>query len=136
MAAAVMTAAPTRSAAAGFRFPRARRLRRPIEFKRAYAVGQRLGDEFFTINVKANEHDGARLGMSVAARILRRAVDRNRLRRLIRESFRRHQSALPCVDIVIGLRAGVKAADNQQLRAALQQLWHRISTACTSSSAS
>jgi ribonuclease P protein component len=132
-----MTTAPTRAAAAaGCKLPRTRRLRRPIEFQRAYATGQRLGDEFFTINVKANGRDAARLGMSVAARILRRAVDRNRLRRLIRESFRLHQAALPCVDIVIGPRAGVKGVDNRRLRAALQQLWHRISTTCTSSSAS
>jgi ribonuclease P protein component len=131
-----MTAAPTRPTAAALRLPRARRLRRPVEFQRAYASGRRLGDEFFTINVKANEGAGARLGMSIAARILRRAVDRNRLRRLIRESFRLHQAGLPCVDIVVGLRAGVKAVDNQRLRVSLQQLWHRISATCTSSSAS
>ncbi|HEY1726078.1 MAG TPA: ribonuclease P protein component [Steroidobacteraceae bacterium] len=132
-----MTAAPPRSAAtAGFGLSRTRRLRRPIEFQSAYATGRRMGNEFFTVNVKPNERDGARLGMSVAARILRRAVDRNRLRRLIRESFRHHQSALPRVDIVVGLRPGVKTADNQRLRVALQQLWHRISAPCTSSSAS
>ena len=61
--------------------------------------------------------------MSIAARILRRAVDRNRVRRLIRESFRVHQLSLPPLDIVIGVRAGVLAVDNARLRSSLEKLW-------------
>jgi ribonuclease P protein component len=105
-------------------------MRRPAEFKRAYAVGKRLGNEFFTVNAQPNGLASARLGMSIAARILRRAVDRNRVRRLIRESFRVHQLGLPAIDIVIGARAGVLAADNAQLRGALEKLWQKVTTAC------
>lgn len=111
-------------------------MRRPAEFKRVYAIGKRLGDEFFTINAQANGLTCARLGMSIAARILRRAVDRNRLRRLIRESFRVNQLCLPALDIVIGVRAGVQTADNARLRSALEQLWQKISATCVNSSAS
>jgi ribonuclease P protein component len=132
-----MTAAPTRSdATPSLRLPPERRMRRPAEFKHVYAVGKRLGDEFFTVNAQANGLGSARLGMSIAARILRRAVDRNRLRRLIRESFRAHQLRLPALDIVIGVRAGVKAVDNARLRSALEKLWQKISATCVSSSAS
>jgi ribonuclease P protein component len=105
-------------------------MRRPAEFKRAYAAGKRLGNEFFTINAQPNGFTGPRLGMSIAARILRRAVDRNRLRRLIRESFRVNQLSLPPLDIVIGVRAGVLTADNRRLRSSLQQLWQKISSTC------
>ena len=111
-------------------------MRRPAEFKRVYAIGKRLGDEFFTVNAQANGLTCARLGMSIAARILRRAVDRNRLRRLIRESFRVNQLRLPALDIVIGVRAGVQTADNARLRSALEQLWQKISATCVNSSAS
>jgi ribonuclease P protein component len=111
-------------------------MRRPAEFKQVYAAGKRLGNEFFSINVQANGLGGARLGMSVAARILRRAVDRNRVRRLIRESFRVNQLRLPALDIVIGVRAGVLTVDNARLRAALEKLWQKISATCVSSSAS
>ena len=128
-----MTAAPPRPGSAAtpnLRLPPERRMRRPAEFKRAYAAGKRLGNEFFTVNAQANGLGCARLGMSIAARILRRAVDRNRVRRLIRESFRVHQLGLPAIDIVIGARAGVLAADNAQLRGALERLWLKVNTAC------
>jgi ribonuclease P protein component len=133
VAIAVMTAAPTRpgtAATLSLRLPPERRMRRPAEFKRAYAAGKRLGNEFFTVNAQANGLGCARLGMSIAARILRRAVDRNRVRRQIRESFRVHQLGLPAIDIVIGARVGVLAADNAQLRAALEKLWLKVTTAC------
>jgi ribonuclease P protein component len=136
VAAAVMTAAPARSSTPSFKLPPERRMRRPAEFKRVYAGGKRLGSEFFTVNVQANGARSARLGMSIAARILRRAVDRNRVRRLIRESFRVHQISLPALDVVIGARAGVLVADNAQLRCALEKLWQKISSTCAISSAS
>jgi len=110
--------------------PRARRLRSPAQFKHVYAQGRRVGNDFFSANSNANGLSSARLGMSVAARLLRRAVDRNRVRRLIRESFRVRRAQLPGLDIVIGVRAAVKAADNAQLRAALEQLWQKIVSTC------
>ena len=56
------------------------------------------------------------------------AVQRNRVRRLVRESFRQHQHQLPPVDIVIGARERARTATSEQLRQGLQQIWDRIST--------
>jgi len=129
-----MTAAPTAPTGpdvnSSLRLPPERRMRRPAEFKRVYAGGRRLGSEHFTVNLQGNGATSARLGMSIAARILRRAVDRNRVRRLIRESFRVHQQRLPPLDIVIGVRAGVQSVDNARLRAGLEKLWQKISSTC------
>jgi len=124
-----MNAAPP-AHATGFRLPAIRRMRRPAEFKRAYASGRRFGNEFFTANAQVNDLSWPRLGMSIAARILRRAVDRNRVRRVIRESFRMHQQQLPPLDIVIGARSAAVSADRARLRASLEALWRKIASSC------
>jgi ribonuclease P protein component len=127
-----MAAGAATARAPGGRFPPQRRLRRPAEFKRAYAHGRRLGNEFFTVNAVPNGLASARLGMSVAARNLKAAVARNRIRRLIRESFRTHQAHLPALDLVIGVRAAVLEADNARIRERLAALWHKIAALCES----
>jgi len=85
-----------------------------------------MGNEFFTVNAQPNQLQGARLGMSVAVRTMGSAVARNRLRRMIRESFRLHQSLVPPWDIVVGVRATARAAAPAVLRASLEQLWHKL----------
>ena len=112
------------------KLPPERRMRRPAQFKRVYSSGRRFGNEFFTVNTQRNDLTWARLGMSIAARNLRRAVDRNRVRRLIRESFRMHQQELPALDIIIGARASTIKADRANLRAALDKLWQKIAASC------
>ena len=116
--------------------PPARRLRQAAQFKRLYAQGRRLAADGFTAVVQDNDTGAARLGLSVAARILRLAVQRNRVRRIIRESFRHHQQQLPPVDIVVGLRSAPRDADNAQLRRSLEKLWQKIYATCARSSAS
>jgi ribonuclease P protein component len=108
------------------RFRRTQRLRRPGEFQAAYREGRRFGNELLTATVRPNELGAVRLGLSIAARTVGNAVSRNRLRRLIRESFRVRQTVLPPVDIVIGARRAARVASAADLRAGLQQLWNQI----------
>jgi ribonuclease P protein component len=68
--------------------------------------------------------------LSIAARTVGNSVQRNRLRRLIRESFRQCQHALPAVDIVIGARTAARGAGASDLRAALTRLWKQIIDTC------
>jgi ribonuclease P protein component len=107
-------------------FPPSCRLRKPGEFKLVYASGRRLSNEFFTLSAQPNASGSARLGMSVALRTMRSAVERNRVRRLIRESFRLRRCMLPALDIVVGTRSAACGADRVQLRASLEQLWQKI----------
>ncbi len=50
------------SPAPSLRFPRTRRLRTPADFKRVYAQGRRISNEFFTVNMLPNDLSLARLG--------------------------------------------------------------------------
>jgi ribonuclease P protein component len=56
-----------------------------------------------SVQIKPNGLEYSRLGLVVAKRILPRAVDRNRARRLIREWFRRKQTEFPAQDLLVRL---------------------------------
>jgi ribonuclease P protein component len=102
------------------------RLRRKSDFDAAYARGRRLGDGFFTVIALRNDLGAPRLGLAVAVRAAGGAVPRNRLRRIIRESFRLHQSLLPALDLVVSTRPPARAAAAGALRASLAALWHKL----------
>lgn len=83
---------------------------------------------------------GARLGIVVAKRVVRRAVDRNRAKRVIRESFRIARGRLPDLDIIVQVfasphLAGQRADSNDRssrfsnsvLTDALEGLWAELS---------
>lgn len=67
--------------------------------------------------------------MAVSTRAIGNAVRRNRLRRLIRESFRMHRHELPALDVFVTARAPARAAPNAEVFASLQGLWQQIGNA-------
>ncbi len=64
---------------------------------------------------------GPRLGLAVTRR-LGKAVRRNRVKRLLREFFRRHKRELPARDLVIMAKPGAKALSYQQVTMELGRL--------------
>ena len=110
--------------------PARRRLRRKADFDAAYARGRRLGDGFFGVTACLNDKKGPRLGLAVSVRMAGGGVERNRLRRVIRESFRLHQHELPSVDLIVSARARAKEASSTELRASLAGLWKKVSEQC------
>jgi ribonuclease P protein component len=100
---------------------------RKVEFEAAYRQGTRHGNAHFSLTVHPNQLTGARLGMAIAARTVGKAVTRNRLRRIIRESFRHAREGLPAVDVIVGARVAVRGASPSELRASLDRLWNKVS---------
>ncbi|VFT72071.1 ribonuclease P protein component [Escherichia coli] len=66
-----------------------------------------------------------RIGLTVAKKNVRRAHERNRIKRLTRESFRLRQHELPAMDFVVVAKKGVADLDNRALSEALEKLWRR-----------
>ena len=114
-------------------FPASRRLRHKSEFDAARARGRRFGNGFFAVTVISNDKTGPRLGLAVALRVARTAVERNRIRRIIRESFRVHQKDLPAVDIVVSARTSAYGVPGAQLHGSLVSLWRQVNERCAPS---
>jgi len=77
-----------------------------------------------------NTLEHPRLGLAVPKKALKRAVWRNRVKRVVRESFRLKQHQLPAIDIVVIAKAGVKEMDNEELFKLLEKLWRTLSRRC------
>jgi ribonuclease P protein component len=112
-------------------FPRSRRLLRPTEFQRIFkGADWRVAGAAFTLLAVANTLGHPRLGVALSKRQVRRAVERNRIRRQLRESFRLHQHQLGGIDIVVLGRAGVDALSTQVLRSAIDRSLEELAKRC------
>jgi ribonuclease P protein component len=64
--------------------------------------------------------------MTASAKRIRTAVGRNRIRRLIRESFRHTCSSLDGLDVVVIVRDAANRASNEAIFASLENHWARL----------
>lgn len=111
-------------------FTPAQRLVHKPQFDAVYQRGSKLGDSCFLILIRPNDLSFARLGLSVSARTVGNAVNRNRIKRVIRTSFRLNAARLPAVDIVINTRPGARAATNAVIAERLLQHWQNVVKRC------
>ena len=92
-----------------------------------------MGDGFFAVTAIRNDVGAPRLGLAVAVKVAGGAVARNRLRRIIRESFRLHQRELPAADLVVSARPPARTATASALRDSLAALWKKVGEQCATS---
>ena len=102
------------------------RLLHATNFDNVFKNGQRSADRFFTILYHQNALSRPRLGFAISKQKVRLAVGRNRLRRLVRESFRRRAAGLPAVDLVVLARDATAVAATAELVASLDRHWVRV----------
>jgi len=118
----------------GGRTPKRRRLSRSAEFERVYRQGRSKANRFFVLyafpredeaNAQADEA-GPRLGLSVSRRV-GGAVDRSRVKRVLREAFWAEAERLPLgADYVVVARPDARDLAAREgmpgVRAALSEL--------------
>ncbi len=103
------------------------KLKKSVEFKRVFKKPFVSTDPCFKVLVRLNHESNSRLGLAVSRQVDKKAVGRNRIKRVVRESFRHHiffQKA--CLDIVILPRRETAMMSNQQLFQSLQGHWSRL----------
>jgi ribonuclease P protein component len=83
----------------------------------------------FTVLYKKNGKQEARLGLAISKKHCRSAVGRNRLKRLVRESFRTHGADLEGLDVVVMNQAAATRASNKALFDSLHEHWQRCRSA-------
>jgi ribonuclease P protein component len=119
-------------AKATYGFPRELRLGSPADFQNVFENAQRSADTYLTVLARPNKRGHARLGLAIAKKSIRNAVDRNRVKRLIRESFRLRQMGFGGVDFVVMARPLAKQASNEILQSALAKHWASLTKRCNS----
>lgn len=113
-------------------FPATARLRQAAEFRAVFAQGSKRVSRGFVVIAAPSGAAVPRIGLALAKRRIARAVDRNRVKRVLRESFRLNRHHLGALDIVVLARSRTGAMSNAALFAQLDDIWRQL--ARTSSS--
>jgi ribonuclease P protein component len=111
------------------RYPRTHRLRAATQYQKVFRQRKcKASDRYMSVLAIPNLLGYARLGTTVSIRNAGGAAPRNRIKRLIRESFRQHQDMLVGWDLVVLVRPGIAARSNAQVFDALQNHWRTIAS--------
>ena len=102
-----------------------RRLTKANDY-RALLRQRPASDDCFRLVVRPNPFGYARLGLTVSRRTAARAVDRNRIKRLVRESFRAAQKRIAGNDVLVVARRQAVSTSNKALRYSLEQHWRMM----------
>ena len=109
-----------------FKLPKACLLRKNGEFNRVYRQGRRLHGKGFSLIFATNAMEYNRLGISVQKKT-GKAVDRNRIKRIIREAFRLHREIFPVKsDIVLTVRPGFSLCSPADILGAVTGLMQKL----------
>ncbi|CAH0174318.1 Ribonuclease P protein component [Pseudomonas sp. Bi70] len=108
-------------------FGREKRLLTPRQFKAVFdsPSGKAPGKSVLLL-ARNNELDHSRLGLVIGKKSVKLSVERNRLKRQIRESFRLNQDNLVGWDIVVVARKGLGDLQNAELAQQFGKLWKRL----------
>ena len=104
-------------------FKREMKMLKAENYQHVFNQAQRFGNQSFTVLARENELNHARLGLAISKKCAKNAVDRNRIKRLFRESFRLNQHTLPCLDIIAMCKPSAIALDNNEIFRQIDTQW-------------
>ncbi|MEE9334763.1 MAG: ribonuclease P protein component [Granulosicoccaceae bacterium] len=113
-------------AAESLAFPRTVRLLTPADFGQVFKRNKRASNHHWIVLAHRGLSPVARIGMAIAKKKAKRAVDRNRIKRVLRESFREQQRALAGLDVVVLNKPSAAAANSRELRASIDAIWAEL----------
>ncbi len=102
------------------------RLRSATEYDAVFSKPLRSRDQYFLLLARENNQNHPRLGLIVSKKKIRKAVSRNRIKRIIRDSFRLNQHQLPDVDVIVLAYHPVDKVESLVLRQSLCKHWDKL----------
>lgn len=104
------------------------RLLKAAEYRWVFEKPVKIHKHGFSVYFRAHDRSTARLGLAIPKKALRKAVDRNRIKRLVRESFRCNLYRIQSCDVIFLARKELADIDNQHLRVLLDKVWDQLKT--------
>jgi ribonuclease P protein component len=112
---------------AEYSFPKSNRLLTAADYKAVFDKATfKVSCRYFLILASRNNSTRSRLGLVIAKKNVAKAVQRNRVKRMIREYFRLHGEQLRGLDLVVLARKDVDTLQSGQLRERLGSLWRDL----------
>lgn len=107
-------------------FPRSARLLTGADYSCVFKKNQRFSDRYWTILVHENPAQASKLGLAIAKKRAKRAVDRNKIKRIARESYRHHRLDMHGLQLVVMNRDAAAAEHVAGLRRSMDSLCRKI----------
>lgn len=107
-----------------FNFDKTRRLLKKVDYDHVFSQAEKIVTPEFIMLYRRNALGSARLGLALSKKMINKAVQRNRLKRVLRESFRKRE--LPAVDVIFLARNGVSKVESQIIVARLSTAWDKL----------
>ncbi len=111
-----------------FKLPERSRLRGQAAFERVYEGPRKCASQYFVVLSRHSQQPFPRIGIVMPRHRMPRAVDRNAVRRIVRESFRLQQSPLKGFDIIVLIRTKCTPLNKLALRKDIDFLWQKLAT--------
>ena len=96
------------------------------EYQRVFKQNKSVRDQYWLILYSPNDSNSAQLGIAISKKNVKKAVQRNRIKRIIRETFRQNRKALGSMDIVVLARSGIGNKTNRELNATITKQWQKL----------
>jgi ribonuclease P protein component len=108
------------------KFSRSSRLVSKQDFDFVFSQSLKVTRKNLLALYRSNQRDHARLGVIISKRYAKRAVDRNQIKRFVRESFRQLQKPLKGLDIIVLMRSEWRSLDTKIWRDEIDNLWQLL----------
>ncbi len=113
---------------ATFRLPKQAKLVKTDDFSSVFNLRKRIANKYLVLRYRPNALNTPRLGLIVAKKTAKLAVQRNYMRRVLRELFRLNQQYLPAIDLVIQVQKTFEKPDFMQIKQEFEQLMQKLKT--------